>query len=136
MEEYHYAFAELFLRCFAGVLFFFQGYDKLVRIGLKEVEKTFHFEAESHDVPDFFVWGIAVYSTLAEFFGGALLVAGIFKGWALVLLGADLVFVAFAFSFIKPMWDMKFVFPRFALVITLLVLPDAWEKWSLDRLIF
>ncbi|MBC7864224.1 MAG: DoxX family protein [Bacteroidia bacterium] len=136
MEEYNFIAADLFLRCVAGLLFFFQGYDKLFRLGLKEVVKTFHYDAESHHVPDFFVWMIAIYSSFVEFFCGLLLILGLFKTWALVLLGLDIILVVFAFSFMKPMWDMKHVFPRFILLIALLVIPAQWGKFSLDQLIF
>ena len=136
MEDYNLIFAEVFLRWVTGLLFFFQGYDKLFRLGLKEVVRTFHHEAESHHVPEFFVWSITIYSSLTEFICGLFLVLGLFSNWCLMLLGIDIILVVFAFSFMKPMWDMKHVFPRFILLAGLLMLPASWAKFSLDQLIF
>jgi uncharacterized membrane protein YphA (DoxX/SURF4 family) len=135
METYTHNFAELIMRCFAGILFFFQGYDKLFRIGLKEVVKTFHPEAVSHEVPDAFVWMMTVFTSVIEFSCGILLVLGLFKTWVLMLLGIDLILVCFAFSFMHAIWDLKHVFPRLAIIITLLLVPQAWGAWSLDQLI-
>jgi uncharacterized membrane protein YphA (DoxX/SURF4 family) len=136
MNDYNLIIADLFLRCVAGLLFFFQGYDKLFRLGLKQVVKTFHYDAETHHVPGFFVWMITIYSSFVEFFCGLLLILGLFQTGALLLLGVDIILVVFAFSFMKPMWDMKHVFPRFVLLITLLIIPASWGKFGLDQLIF
>jgi putative oxidoreductase len=70
-----------------------------------------------------------------EFAGGIALILGFYTNYALYLLGIDLLLAAFAFSLLQPMWDMKHLFPRFILVITLLLLPDAWNKFSIDFLI-
>jgi putative oxidoreductase len=105
-------------------------------MGLKEVVKAFHNDAEAHHIPEFMVWMIVLYTSFAEFIGGILLVTGLFSTIALAALGLDLILVVFAFTYLKPMWDMKHVFPRFILIVALLLLPDSHNNWSLDTLLF
>lgn len=133
--EYKLYIAETLMRIFAGILFFFQGYDKLFKIKMPGVIDTFMSDAYRHHVSRPLVSILAYYTTLVELIGGAFLVFGIFTNYALYALGVDLVLVCFAFSFIEPMWDMKHVFPRFILVIILLILPLENHKLSLDFLI-
>jgi uncharacterized membrane protein YphA (DoxX/SURF4 family) len=135
MEINKFYLTEFFLRCFTGILFFALGYDKIFRMGIGKVVKSFHAEAESHHVPEVLLWGIAAYTSVAEFTCGLLLIAGAFKIWALALLGLDLLLVAFAISFMKPLWDMKHVLPRFLFVIILILVPSHWNGWSVDKIL-
>lgn len=134
MEERYYIL-ELFVRVFAGVLFMFQGYDKLFRVKISGVIETFNIEAQKRSVPQGFVKLMAVYTSVIEFFGGVLLILGAFKTVVLTLLGMDIILVAVAFSFIQPMWDMKHVYPRLVLISALLMFPEAWGHFSMDHLI-
>ena len=74
----------------------------------------------------------AFYTSVVEFFGGILLIFGLFKPIVLALLGIDLIMVAMAFSIIEPMWDMKHVFPRLVLLSALMIIPHNWELYSID----
>src|SRR5215203_3050607 len=113
MNEYKFQIAELLVRTFAGILFLFQGYDKLFRIKMPGVIGTFITDAHKYHIPMPLVSLIAWYTSLAEFFGGLLLIFGFFTNFALYALGLDLVLVCFAFTYMEPMWNMKYVFPRF-----------------------
>jgi uncharacterized membrane protein YphA (DoxX/SURF4 family) len=77
---------------------------------------------------------ICYYTSFVELLGGLLLITGLFTNYTLVALGLDLVLVAFAFSLLRPMWDMQHVFPRLLLVFILLILPDGYNRISLDYL--
>jgi putative oxidoreductase len=135
MQNYlHFTF-ELFIRLFCGIIFLFQGYDKLFRVKLNQVIDTFDDEAEKKHIPKPLVIFSAFYSSVVEFFGGILLIVGLFKSIVLILLGFDLIMVAFAFSIIEAMWDMKHVFPRLALISALMLMPTEWEIVSIDYLI-
>jgi len=135
MQNYlHFTF-ELFIRLFCGIIFLFQGYDKLFKVKLNQVIDTFDDEAEKKHIPKLFVVFSAFYSSIIEFFGGILLIVGLFKSIVLILLGFDLIMVAFAFSIIEAMWDMKHVFPRLALISALMLMPTEWEIVSIDYLI-
>lgn len=125
---------ESIIRVFAGILFFFQGYDKLFKVKISGVTNTFIDDAKHHHIHRPWVVLIATYTSVVEFVGGMALILGLFTNYALYLLGIDLLLAAFAFSLLQPMWDMKHLFPRFMLVITLLLLPDNWNKLSIDYL--
>lgn len=132
MNEYKLQVAELLLRSFTAILFLFQGYDKLFRIKIPGVIDVFTADAERYHVPRPLLNIVAYYTSIAEFFGGLFLLAGLCTTYALYALGLDLLLVGLAFSYMTPMWDMKFVFPRLALVVALLLLPENYRYFSLD----
>jgi uncharacterized membrane protein YphA (DoxX/SURF4 family) len=135
MAEYKLYIAETMVRVFAGILFFFQGYDKLFKIKMPGVIDTFMRDASRRNIGRPFVSLVAYYTSIVEFVGGLLLIFGLLNNYALYALGIDLLLVCFAFSFIEPMWDLKHVFPRFLLIILLLLLPLEQNILSLDYLI-
>jgi putative oxidoreductase len=130
-----YQFLELIIRLFCGIIFLFQGYDKLFVVKIKGVVDLFQVNARNKNIPYFFQYGIALYTSCMEFFGGILLIIGLFKNYVLVLLGFDVILVAVAFSVLEPVWDMRHVFPRLLIVSVLLVLPEEWCRFALDFLI-
>lgn len=130
-----YQIAELILRVFCGVIFVYQGYDKLFKIKISGVTQAFQMNAQKNNIPDFLLKGAAVYTSFVEFIGGLLLILGLFKNYALLLLGVDLIVVAMGFSMMEPVWDMRHVFPRLMMVFVLLILPAEWEYFSIDQLI-
>ena len=132
MQDYLHHIFELFIRLFCGIIFVFQGYDKLFKVKLNQVVDTFDDEAEKKHIPKPFVVFSAFYTSVVEFFGGILLIFGLFKPIVLALLGIDLIMVAMAFSIIEPMWDMKHVFPRLVLLSALMIIPHNWELYSID----
>ena len=134
--EYKYYLIELIPRVFCGIIFLFQGYDKLFKVKIQGVVETFLFETQHRYVPKFLLQGMAVFASNVEFIGGALLIVGLFKTAVLALFGIDLIFVAIAFSYMNPIWDMKHVFPRLILILMLFVMPDRWNYFSLDHLFF
>ena len=135
MTDYKLYIAESMLRVFAGILFFFQGYDKIFKIKMSGVIDTFTRDAERRHISRPLVSFVAYYTSIVEFLGGIFLIFGILTNYTLCALGVDLILVCFAFSLVEPMWDLKHVFPRFMLVILLLLLPLENDKLSLDYLI-
>lgn len=127
--------AELLVRVFAGILFFYQGYDKLFRIKIPGVISAFAADADRYHVPRPLLSLVAYYTSIIEFVGGAMLVLGLFTSYALYALGLDLVLVCLAFSYMTPMWDLKHVFPRLVLLLILLLFPPEYQYYSLDYLI-
>jgi len=122
----------LLLRVFLGLLFVCQGYDKVSRIKVKNVVQNIHTPLAQHGVPEFFSVIGAYFTSYVELICGTTLILGFCKYWSLYLLGADLLFVAFAFSIVEPIWDMKHIFPRLILLIILLILPSQWDVLSID----
>ena len=130
MLEYKIQFAEFIIRVFAGILFFFQGYDKVFKIN--GVVANFLEEAEHIHIHKPLVTLFTYCTSFIELIGGTLLLIGLFTNFALLALGFDLVFVCFAFSIIRPMWDLQYVFPRLLLITFLLFLPNEYNKIALD----
>jgi putative oxidoreductase len=127
-----YQFLELIIRLFCGIIFVFQGYDKLFVVKVKGVVELFQNNARQKSVPQFLQYGMAYYTSAMEFLGGILLILGLFKNVVLVLLGFDVIMVAVAFSVLEPVWDMRHVFPRLLIVSVLLVMPEEWSRFTLD----
>jgi|SRR3990172_9064302 len=119
-------------RMFLGLLFFFQGYDAVFRIKISGVIEAIKFPLVAKGVPKFIIISGAYFTSYVELICGFLLIIGFIKYYALYLLGIDLLFAAFAFGIIKPMWDMQFVFPRLLLLIFLLLFPAYSDVLSVD----
>ena len=84
----------LLLRTITGILFFFQGYDKLFNIKVPNVVKAFN-ESYARLIPGPLLF-LAVYcSSLIELLAGICLFLGVFKIYALYALCVNLFFVAF-----------------------------------------
>lgn len=135
MLQYKLEIVEWLIRTLAGIIFLFQGYDKLFKVKIQGVVDTFLTDAEEHHFHRPTLTLMAYFTSIVEFFGGITLLLGLFVDYTLILLGIDLVLAAVAFSIVQPVWDMRHVFPRFMLVIALMLLPEEWCKFSLDYLI-
>lgn len=132
MSYHHETAAVLITRVFLGILFFSQGYDKILKVKIKNVIETFEYSLISRHLPKFLLVIIAFFTSYIELIGGFLLIIGFLKYYALYLLGLDLILVAVAFGIVKPMWDMQFVFPRLLLLLILLIMPSQWDIISID----
>ena len=77
----------------------------------------------------------AYFTSYVEFICGFLLVVGFMKYFSLYLLGIDLIIVSFGMSVINPVWNMELVFPRFLLLLFLLIYPGEYDLISIDNLL-
>lgn len=136
MEPFTQPFIYFILRLILGSLFFFQSYDKIFRLKLSNVNEQVHIGASERKIPSWFTHLSVLISSYLEFFGGFLLIIGLFTPTVLIILGIHLTMVVIAFSYLKGVWDMKHVFPRLALLVTLFLLPSDWNSWSIDNLLF
>ena len=125
----------LLLRLTTGMLFFFQGYDKVYKVGLKQVVDTFKDPMQRTLIPGNFLKPLIGLSSYIEMFAGVFLALGVFRDISLYLLAADLAAVAIAFSSLKAMWDMQYFFPRFLFVFLLLMIPAEADSFTLSRLL-
>jgi uncharacterized membrane protein YphA (DoxX/SURF4 family) len=130
--QYKLDIALLLMRLVLGILFFMQGYDKVFNLGLKKTEEGVEDALHKTKLPHSLVKGITIISSLIELLGGIMLIAGLLIYPALTFLGIDLLVVVFAMSLREPLWDMRFVWPRLILVLALLLLPSACDRFSLD----
>lgn len=124
------------VRTVTGILFLFQGYDKIFNIKISNVVTTFSSPyASALKVPSFLLKPLVAFSSWGELVCGLLLTLGLFNNVALYFLAADMLFVAVTFSMIKAMWDMQFYFPRMIFLILLLCIPAGWDHFCLDKII-
>ncbi len=130
--DFNTALAFSLLRTVTGIIFFFQGYDKIFNVKIKNVVETFHDPIEKTYIPNSLLKPFSWITSIAEMVGGILLVVGLLIDLSLLMLSIDMLLVAFAFSNIKAMWDMQYYFPRFIFLLLLLLLPPEWDRWSLD----
>jgi uncharacterized membrane protein YphA (DoxX/SURF4 family) len=125
----------LLIRLFTGILFFFQGYDKVFRLGTASVAETLRAPMSERKIPLGLVRLFAALTSWAELIGGALLLIGLFRFPATLLLGADLLIASAGFSLLKPVWDTQHVFVRLITVsILLMLLPLEQDLFCLDAL--
>ena len=124
--------AMFIVRVFLGTLFFFQGFDAVFRIKVKGVLDTIEQPLLEKGLPKIFIEIGAYYTSYVNLIGGFLLIIGFVKYYALYFIGIDILLTAFAFSVIKSMWDMQFVFPRLMLMIFFLIAPTYWDVISID----
>lgn len=134
ITEINYAVAIATARILAGILFFFQGYDKVFNIGMKDLKQTMNTGMGGNKLPSGLVNLAIYYTSYTELICGFLLIIGFFKYFAVYLLCIDLLIVSAAFSLSKPMWEPINVFSRLLLLLVLLVAPTEWDKFSIDYL--
>ena len=127
--------ALLLAREILGILFLFQGYDKIFRIGIGNVA-----DAASTPVTDKlfgkgFFKVLILLSSWVELLAGIMLMLGLQRDTGLLLLSADMLMTAVIFTLIKPMWDMKYYLPRLILLLILMIAPQAWDTFRIDSLL-
>jgi putative oxidoreductase len=133
--EIKYYIVEFLVRLFCGIIFLFQGFDKLFTVKMTGVVDSFSLETSKLHVPRFLVFFVAFITSMIEFLGGAMLILGLYKNIALTLLGIDILIVTVAFSFLNPIWDMRHVFPRLLLISLLMIMPDEWFHFGIENLL-
>ena len=125
----------LILRLILGFTFLMQGYGKVFNWGVENIYTNFFLPYIEY-LPQFLLKITAFYTSYIELIGGFLLVVGLFRNYSLYALGSVLVIVTFGHGLSEPIWDMQHVIYRAALLIPLLLLPEDWDKFHLDRFIF
>ncbi len=130
--DYNDTIALFLIRTVTGILFFFQGYDKVFNIKINNVVATFNDPLNKFQIPKFILKPLISISSLIELLCGLLLIIGLFRNPALMFLALNMIFVALSFSIIKPMWDLKFYFPRMIFLILLLFCLPGNDFFSLD----
>ena len=133
MEIYHYQLAATVARVTLGMLLLMQGYDKVFKIKIKGVADVYREDTPSNHLSRFFIYLAAFYTSFAELLGGFLLIFGLFTYPVLYIISVDLLIACFGMSYREPLWDMKYVWPRLALLIFLLAIPAEWNQWSFDH---
>ncbi|MDZ4663397.1 MAG: DoxX family protein [Bacteroidota bacterium] len=136
INQYHEIVAVLIARVFLGCLFFFQGYDAVFKIKVRNVVATFEANFANKGIPRLLTVAASWFTSYTELICGFLLILGIFEYYALYLLGINLIIAAIGFGIASPMWDTRYVLPRLSLLLFLLIVPQGWNVLSLNHLIF
>ena len=128
--------AVLTIRLILGFIFLMQGFGKVFTWGVENVYKMDFFYGTYKDLlPDFIIHATAYYTSYIELIAGLLVVLGLKRDYALYALASVLVLVAFGHGLATPIWDLSHVMYRTILLITLLILPSEWDKFSFDKII-
>ena len=131
-NDLNHAIAVATIRIVAGILFFFQGYDKVFKIGTRQVQQAMRAQLEGKAFPEGLLSLIVILTSYIELLCGFLLILGLFKFYSIYLLCMSLVLVVTGFSYAKPMWENNHLFIRLILLVTLLLTPVEWDRFSLD----
>jgi uncharacterized membrane protein YphA (DoxX/SURF4 family) len=123
------------IRLLLGFIFFFQGFGKVFTFGLDKVYKNFFLASYADLLPDFLLFFTAYYTSFIELIGGALLIIGFKRDYALYALASVLVIVTFGHGLKDPIWDLSHVMFRAILLVSLLLLPKKLDIYTVDRFI-
>lgn len=125
--------AFLITRLLLGTIFFMQGFGKVVTWGLEKVFYAKFFHGTFHNLlPNYIIGATVFYTSFVELIAGALLIIGWKTNYALYALASVLLIVSFGHGLAEPIWDLSHVMYRAILLIALLIMPEAWNKFSVD----
>jgi len=129
------AWAILFARLVLGLIFFMAGVMKVFQLGpLNHARKYFLPFADTF-LPVWSLWATGVVIPFVELIAGALVILGLRVREALVALGFVLAIVTFGHLLHEPLYEFHtHVIPRLALLLFILLLPRADDRFSLDHL--
>lgn len=125
--------ALLTLRLLLGLIFVLQGYGKVFGWGVEQLYQSDTFLGTYESLlPNWLIYFTAYYTSYVELIGGALLLVGWQRDWVLYALASVLVIVTFGHGLAQPIWNVADVGWRAVLLLTLLLLPVHWDRFSLD----
>lgn len=131
-QEFKSEYAVLIIRLIAGILFLFQGYDKIFRLRLSKTGEAATYALSSLHLPGSLVKFIAVVTAIVEFSGGIMLISGFLILPACYMLMAGLLPITIAMAIREPVWNMETVWPRLVLLTFLMLAPEQVHTLSLD----
>ena len=128
------AWAILFARLVLGLIFFMAGMMKVFQLGpLNHARKYFLPFADTF-LPIWSLWAMGVVIPFVELIAGALVILGLRVREALVALGFVLAVVTFGHLLHDALYEFHtHVIPRLALLLFVLMLPSADDRFSLDH---
>jgi uncharacterized membrane protein YphA (DoxX/SURF4 family) len=128
------SWAVLFARLTLGLIFFMAGAWKVFTLGpLAHAQKLFVDPYADTFLPRWSLWATGTVVPFVELVAGALLLIGFRTRTALLALGGVLVLVTFGHLLREPLYEFHtHVIPRLALLLFLLVMPRAADRFSLD----
>ncbi|MBI3447402.1 MAG: DoxX family protein [Acidobacteria bacterium] len=128
------AWAIFFARGILGLIFFMAGLWKVFNLGpVQHAIKWFVGPYAGSILPMWSLWAVGVTIPFVELVAGALVLLGWRTRDALVALGFVLVTVTFGHLLAEPLYEFHtHVIPRAALMLFVLVMPRADDRFSVD----
>jgi uncharacterized membrane protein YphA (DoxX/SURF4 family) len=128
------AWALLVARLILGLIFFMAGVWKVFGLGPLEHARRLFVEPYVHTfLPRWSLWATGTVVPVVELVAGGLLLLGLRIRDALLALGAVLVLVTFGHLLLEPLYEFHtHVIPRAALLLFLLAMPAAEDRFSMD----
>ena len=128
------AWALLFSRLVLGLIFFMAGAFKVFELGPLGHARRFFLPYEETFLPVWSLWVVGTTIPFVELLAGILLIIGFGVRWAAVALGLVLAVVTFGHLLKEPLYAFnEHVIPRLALVLFVLLMPAAVDRFSDDR---
>jgi uncharacterized membrane protein YphA (DoxX/SURF4 family) len=134
-DEIGKSIAIMTARIILGLLFLFQGYDKIFKVGIGQVSNAINNGFGNGLIPSWLVNVTAFISSWIELIAGGMMILGIFKSISALALCLNLIVVTLGFSWSKPIWDEMHVFVRLSLLLLVMLVPTEWDQISFDCLI-
>jgi len=131
------AWAILFARGVLGFIFFMAGVYKVFQLGpLGHARKLFIEPYADTFLPAWSLWAMGTVIPFVELLAGAMVIIGLRVREALIALGFILVIVTFGHLLKEPFYEFHtHVIPRLALLLFVLLLPRADDRFSLDHVL-
>ena len=127
------AWALLIARVILGLIFFMAGLFKVFSLGPLQHARQFFLPYADTFLPTWSLWATGTVIPIVELVAGALLLIGWRTREALLSLGGVLAIVTFGHLLKQPLYPFhEHVIPRLALLLFILVMPPADDRFSLD----
>ena len=130
------AWAIFFARAVVGLIFFMAGVYKVFQQGPLNHARKWFLPYSDTFLPVWSLWATGVTIPFIELIAGALVIVGFRTREALIALGFVLAVVTFGHLLKEPLYEFHtHVIPRLALLVFVLVIPRAADRFSIDYLI-
>ena len=128
------AWAIIFARGVLGLIFLIAGVYKVFELGPAGHVRRLFLPFQDTFLPTWSLWLVGAVIPFVELVGGALVLIGWRTRAALISLGGVLLVVTFGHLLKEPLYPFhEHVIPRLALVLFVLVMPEAADRLSLDQ---
>ncbi|MEP6618571.1 MAG: hypothetical protein ABJE47_04635 [bacterium] len=123
-----------FSRGILGLIFFMAGEHKVFVLGPVGHVVKYFLPFQDTVLPTWSLWAVGFTIPFVELLAGALVLLGWYRTVAYASLGAVLMTVTFGHLMHDSLYAFhEHVIPRFALLVLLLLMPPAADRWSLDE---
>ncbi len=129
------SYATLVARLLLGFIFLMQGFGKVFSIGVSNIYNGGFKVYEETFLPTFLLEFTAYFTSYGELICGLLIILGLFRKQAYLIIAVILVIVTFGHGLQSPIWDLQHVFVRSAFLLFLMMIPFDKDHFSLDHFI-